>query len=79
MNYGDVLIASDTNLFHTTNDCNVFCRQVQMAINEDGLSLQEMQIDKRPFPINVIELMDKKVLVWPDVADKNKGKKYYSC
>jgi hypothetical protein len=33
-----------------------------------------MQIDKHPFPINTIELADKKVLVWPDVTDKDKGK-----
>jgi hypothetical protein len=33
-----------------------------------------MQIDKHPIPINTIELTDKKVLVWPDVTDKDKGK-----
>jgi hypothetical protein len=33
-----------------------------------------MQIDKHPCPINIIELMDKKVLVRSDVADKDKRK-----
>jgi hypothetical protein len=33
-----------------------------------------MKIDKHPFPINMMELTDKKVLVWSNVADKDKGK-----
>jgi hypothetical protein len=33
-----------------------------------------MQLDTQSFPINVIELASKKVLVRPEVADKGKGK-----
>jgi hypothetical protein len=36
---------------HATNDCNVFYRQVQLAINEGRLSLKEKQIDWSPFPV----------------------------
>jgi hypothetical protein len=32
-----------------------------------------MQIDTEPFTINIIELTNKKVLVRPEVADKDKG------
>jgi hypothetical protein len=38
------------------------------------LSFQEIQVDTKPFAINIIELASKKVLVWPEVADKGKGK-----
>jgi hypothetical protein len=34
---------------HVTNDCNVFHRQVQSALNEGRLSLTEMEVDKVPF------------------------------
>ena len=40
---------------HATNDCNVFRRQVQSALNEGRLSLTDMQLDKNPFPVHVIE------------------------
>jgi hypothetical protein len=33
-----------------------------------------MQIDKQSFPVNIIDLGEKKVLVRPDVANKGKGK-----
>jgi hypothetical protein len=29
-----------------------------------------MQVDTEPFPMNMINFDDKKVLVWPSVADK---------
>jgi hypothetical protein len=45
---------------HATNDCNVFRRQVQSAINEGRLMLHEMQVDKQPFPINTMELQQPK-------------------
>jgi hypothetical protein len=32
-----------------------------------------MQVDTQPFPVNTIELTCKKVLVWPEMADKGKG------
>jgi hypothetical protein len=33
------------NSFSHTNDCNIFCRQTQSAINEGLLSFQDMQVD----------------------------------
>jgi hypothetical protein len=33
-----------------------------------------MQVDTEPFPMNVIDFEGKKVLIWPDIADKGKGK-----
>jgi hypothetical protein len=33
-----------------------------------------MQVDTKPFPINIIEVTNKNVLVWHEVADKDKGK-----
>jgi hypothetical protein len=33
-----------------------------------------MQVDKQPFAVNIGELAGKKVLVWPDVVDKYKGR-----
>jgi hypothetical protein len=59
---------------HAINDCYVFHRQIQSAINEGRLSFQEMQVYTQPFPVNMIELASKKVLVRPEVADKGKGK-----
>jgi hypothetical protein len=59
---------------HATNDCNVFRRQIQSAINEGRLAFQEMQVDTQPFPVNTIELTCKKVLVRLEMADKGKGK-----
>jgi hypothetical protein len=58
---------------HATNNCNVFRRQIQSAINEGGLAFQEMQVDTQPFPVNIIEPTCKEVLVRPEVADKGKG------
>ena len=34
---------------HATNDCNVFRKQIQSAINDGRLSFADMQIDKQPF------------------------------
>jgi hypothetical protein len=59
---------------HATNDCNVFRRQIQSAINEGRLKFQEMQVDTEPFPVNVIDFEGKKVLIRPNTADKGKGK-----
>jgi hypothetical protein len=59
---------------HATNDCNVFRRQIQSAINEGRLKFQEMQVDTEPFPMNMIDIEGKKVLVRPNIADKGKGK-----
>ena len=59
---------------HATNDCNVFRRQIQSAINEGRLKFQEMQVDTEPFPMNMIDFEGKKVLLRPNTADKGKGK-----
>jgi hypothetical protein len=37
------------------------------------LKFQEMQVDTEPFPVNMIDFEGKKVLVWPNIADKGKG------
>jgi hypothetical protein len=54
-----------------TNDCNVFRRQIQSAINEGRLKFQE---DTEPFPMNVIDFEGKKVLIRPGAIDKGEGK-----
>ena len=63
---------------HATNDCNVFRRQIQSAINEGRLVFHNMQVDHDPFPVNAfmntIEIQNPKVLIWPDQAEKAKGK-----
>src|SRR6266498_5121750 len=53
---------------HATNDCNVFRQQIQSAINDGRLSFADMQIDKKPFPMNTLGLEGKKVLIQPEVA-----------
>jgi hypothetical protein len=59
---------------HATNDCNVFRRQVQSAINGGRLAFQEMQVDTQPFPVNTIDIACKNILVRPEMADKGKSK-----
>jgi hypothetical protein len=59
---------------HAINDCNVFRRQVQSAINEGRLTFHEMQVDKTPFPIITMDLQQPKVLVRPHQAEATKGK-----
>jgi hypothetical protein len=59
---------------HATNDCNVFRRQIQSAINEGRLKFQEMQVDTEPFLMNMINFEGKRVLVRPNIADKGKDK-----
>jgi hypothetical protein len=59
---------------HDTNDCNVFRRKVQSAINEGQLVLHEKQLEKHPFPINTMELQQPKVLVRPHQVEATKGK-----
>jgi hypothetical protein len=57
---------------HATNDCNVFRRQVQSAINEGRLTFHAMQVDHNPFQMNTLELNNLKVLIRPDQAEKLK-------
>jgi hypothetical protein len=59
---------------HATNDCNVFRRQIQSAINEGRLKFQEMQVDTEPFPMNMIDFEGKRILVRPNTANKGKDK-----
>jgi hypothetical protein len=61
-----------------TNDCNVFYRYVQSAINEGRLKFAEslqMKLDNDPFPVNMnmVELEGKKVLIQPSQAETTKG------
>jgi hypothetical protein len=56
------------------NDCNVFRRKIQSAINEGRLVLHEKQVEKNPFPINTMELHQPKVLVRPHQVEATKGK-----
>jgi hypothetical protein len=64
---------------HATNDCNIFCRHVQYAINEARLKFAEspqIKLDKDPFSanMNTVKLNGKKVLVRPSQAESTKGK-----
>jgi hypothetical protein len=62
---------------HTTNECNYFRRQVQSALNDGQLTLSEggkMKLDVDPFPVNMLELGQKKILVRTDQASTTKGK-----
>jgi hypothetical protein len=59
---------------HNTNDCNIFHRQIQSAVDEGRLRFQEMKIDKQHVPVDTLGLVDKKVLVRPCSPDKAKGK-----
>ena len=38
------------------------------------MKFQEMQVNTKPFPVNVIDFEGKKVLIRPGMADKGKGK-----
>ena len=56
------------NVFsHSTNDCNVFRRQIQSAINDGRLSFAKLAIDVQPFPMNMLE--GKKVLIRLEIAE----------
>jgi hypothetical protein len=59
---------------HATNDCNVFRRNIQLAINEGHLVLHEKQVEKHSFPINTMELQQPKVLVRTHQVEATKGK-----
>ena len=63
---------------HATNDCNVFLRRVQSAMNEGRLIFPEMKVDKTPFPVHTnthtIDLSNAKVLLRPEQAEGAEGK-----
>jgi hypothetical protein len=69
-----VLTASGILFSHATNDCNIFVDRYKSAINEGQLIFQGKQVDTQPFPINIIELARKRVLIRPKVANKGKSK-----
>jgi hypothetical protein len=63
---------------HTTNECNYFRRQVQLAIKDGRLTLgdvDKMKLDTDPFPVSMVELKHKKILVLTDQAEMTKGEK----
>ena len=59
---------------HAINDCNIFRRQIQLAINGGQLVPGAMQVDQSPFPVHTLELTNPKVLIRPDQANKAKWK-----
>jgi hypothetical protein len=62
---------------HTTNECNYFRWQVQLAINNGWLTLGDggkTKLDTDPFPVGMVELELKKILVRTDQAKTIKGK-----
>jgi hypothetical protein len=62
------------SLSHATNDCNVFRRQNQSAVNKTRLVVTQMQIDNNPFPVHTVELHNSKVLIRPNQTESLKGK-----
>jgi hypothetical protein len=64
-------------LTHTTNECNYFLQQEQSAINDGRLTLGDgvkMKLDTDPFPIGMVKIEHKKILVRTDQAEMTKGK-----
>jgi hypothetical protein len=64
---------------HATNDYNIFCHQVQSAINEGRLKFVEslqMKLDKDLFPanLNMVEIDGNKVLVRPSQTESTNVK-----
>jgi hypothetical protein len=52
-----------------TNECNYFCRQIQSAHGDGRLTLgdnHQMKLDVNPFPVDMINFAEKKVLVRRD-------------
>jgi len=54
---------------HATNDCNIFRRKIQSAVNEGRLAMHEMQVDKVSTPVHTIDLDNAKVLIRPEQAE----------
>jgi hypothetical protein len=64
---------------HTINECNYFCRYVQLALNDGRLTLGDghrMKLDTDPFSanINMINFEEVKVLMHSRQADSTRGK-----
>jgi hypothetical protein len=63
------------SFLHNTNDCVVFRRQIQSAINEGRLRIQkDVKIDRPPIPVTTLEPTSKMAIIRPCVADKSKDK-----
>ena len=68
-------IAKWNNTFsHATNDCNIFRRKIQSAVNEGRLAMHEVKDDKAPCPVHTIDLDKAKVLIRPEQAEGAIGK-----
>ena len=68
-------IASGIILFsHATNDCNIFRRKIQSAVNKGRLAMHEVKDDKASFSVHMIDLDKAKVLIRPEQAAEQKGK-----
>jgi hypothetical protein len=62
---------------HMTNECNYFCQQVQSVLNDGRLTLGEgnkMKLDVDPFPVGMVNLEEKKILVHSIQASTTQGK-----
>jgi hypothetical protein len=62
---------------HTTNECNYFGRQIQSALNDGRLTFGEtpqMELDVDPFPMDMINFEEKRILVRTDQAKTTEGK-----
>jgi hypothetical protein len=62
---------------HTTNECNYFWSEVQSVINDGRLTLGDegkMKLNMNLFPISMVELKHKKILMRTDQAKMTKGK-----
>jgi hypothetical protein len=44
------------------------------SLTKDDFKFQEMQVDTEPFPMNMIDFEGKRILVWPNTADKGEDK-----
>jgi hypothetical protein len=62
---------------HTTIECNYFRRHRQSALNDGQLTLDEgaeMKLDTNLFPVSMVNLEEKKILVHSDQTDTTWGK-----
>jgi hypothetical protein len=62
---------------YMTNEYNYFHRQVQLALNDGRLTLEDgnkMKLDTDPFTVSMVNLEEKKIMVRSDQANSTKGK-----
>jgi hypothetical protein len=63
---------------HMTNECNYFRRQIQSALNDGHLTFGEnsqMKLDVDPFPVDMINFEERRVLVRTDQVATTEGKR----